>query len=103
MTDHPITPPPELVREWIAKFWDEPVEDIDPALGGYDLAARAAQWGADHELEACCKWLVKQGWFSADEHEAIEELRIARRPKPPPIAPIRASSTRTGAYASGSA
>ena len=82
---HPITPPPELVREWIAKFWDEPVEDVDPARGGYDLATRAAQWGADIELEACCMWLANGRnhtltWEQATNYSA--NLRAARRPKP---------------------
>ena len=52
MTDYPITPPPELVVQWIKKFsqpndprWQEDEQDI---------ATRAAQWGADIELEACC-------------------------------------------------
>lgn len=71
---HPITPPPELVSQWCndCGHWTD-FENV--------LAIRAAQWGSDQELEACCKWLVKQGWFSADEHEAIEELRASRRPK----------------------
>jgi hypothetical protein len=49
-----------------------------------DLATRAAQWGADQELEACCEWLVSEGWFKY-EHEAVEDLRAARRPKPPSL------------------
>ena len=54
---------------------------VDYAL---DLATKAAQWGANQELEACCEWLVSEGWFKY-EHEAIEELRVARRPKPPSL------------------
>jgi hypothetical protein len=46
MTDHPITPPPELVREWASE-----------SLATQNLCDRAAQWGADQELEACCKWV----------------------------------------------
>jgi hypothetical protein len=43
------------------------------------IAARAAQWGADQELEACCEWLKKEVY-----HFAVgAELRAARRPKPP--------------------
>jgi hypothetical protein len=82
MTD-PITPPPELVHQWAAA---SPLQ-IDDETYGYEvyIARHATQWGADQELEACCEWLVKQGWFSADEHEAIEELRAARRPKPPSL------------------
>jgi hypothetical protein len=36
------------------------------------------------ELEACCEWLVNEGWFKY-EHEAVEDLRAARRPKPPSL------------------
>jgi hypothetical protein len=71
---HPITPPPELVEQWMQSHSTK-----------YDLARQAAQWGANQELEACSEWLVKQGWFSSDEHEAIEELRAARRPRPPSL------------------
>ena len=69
---HPITPPPKLVDQW-----------CDPRTTGsmhfdrYDLAARAAQWGADQELEACCEWLDREGWSGESR-----QLRAARRPKP---------------------
>jgi hypothetical protein len=42
------------------------------------LAIQAARWGADTELEACCKWLD-------NFRELGEELRAARRPKPPSL------------------
>jgi hypothetical protein len=48
------------------------------------IAIRAARWGADQELEACCEWLVSEGWFKY-EHEAVEDLRASRRPKPPSL------------------
>jgi hypothetical protein len=41
------------------------------------LATRAAQWGADQELEACCEWTAIVGGADA--------LRAARRPKPPSL------------------
>jgi len=44
------------------------------------IANRAAQWGADQELEACCEWLKSEG--HEYEHEA---LFAARRPKPPSL------------------
>ena len=74
MTDyHPITPPPELVKEWTQyrgyscadELWDY-------------LAAQAAQWGADMELEACLGHLLRCGFSDAD----ILRLRAARRPQP---------------------
>jgi hypothetical protein len=67
---HPITPPDELIGEW-----------IDTDEGGLNvisrIATRAAQWGADQELEACCELLDKfnDGFW-------CDELRAARRPKP---------------------
>jgi hypothetical protein len=43
-------------------------------------ANRAAQWGADQELEACCELLTKD-WGSGHG----ERLRRFRRPKPPSL------------------
>jgi hypothetical protein len=77
MTDHPITPPPELVQDWLIDGAGK------PSLVNY-LATEAAQWGADQELEACCEWLVSDGWFRY-EHEAVQDLRAARRPAPKPL------------------
>ena len=78
MTDqHPITPPPELAEKWRDAWIDAKLKHD----GLIDfLAAQAAQWGADQELEACCKWL--------DERTIINgstALRTARRPKPPSL------------------
>jgi hypothetical protein len=67
-----ITPPPELVGQW---------QDESPETQIADhvqyLATRAAQWGADQELEACCEWTAIVGGADA--------LRAARRPKPPSL------------------
>jgi hypothetical protein len=70
MTDHPITPSPELVRQWA---------EMLASGSGQAVFAMAAQWGADQELEACCKVLEYQ--FMADSIH----LRAARRPKPPSL------------------
>ncbi|NBW23395.1 MAG: hypothetical protein EBR82_87180 [Caulobacteraceae bacterium] len=79
---HPITPPPELVQQWI--------NEEDGLTAGH-IATRAAQWGwdqrepeiqavADQELEACCHY------FARDLRESLAlELRAARRPKPPSL------------------
>ena len=87
MTDHPITPPPELVQEWghDANLSGVPYDD-ETGHWAYEqhVATQAAQWGADQELEACCEWLVKEGWFRY-EHEAVQDLHSARRPKPPSL------------------
>jgi hypothetical protein len=72
--NHPITPPPELVRQWVAEA-NEYIEQEE-----YVFANRAAQWGADQELEACCEWGDKNLPVSA-----IHYLRAARRPKPPSL------------------
>ncbi len=71
MTDS-ITPPPELVRRWILES-DILGEDMYEGI-----ATSAAQWGADQELEACCEWLENQPQW-------MEDLRAARRPKPPSL------------------
>jgi hypothetical protein len=67
--DRPIAPPPELVTQWYM--------DATGPLYEKELAIRAAQWGADQELEACCEWVAVESIVAATE------LRAARRPKPP--------------------
>jgi predicted DNA-binding transcriptional regulator YafY len=42
-----------------------------------NICAQAAQWGADQELEACCRWTAIVGGADA--------LRAARRPEPPSL------------------
>ena len=73
---HPITPPPELVREWCLhssehetyeQFWCH-------------IATQAAQWGADMELEACCEWFAND--VVSEVVSVVAELRAARRPEP---------------------
>jgi hypothetical protein len=69
-----IIPPPDLVRQWVEK------------TSTFEYVANcAAQWGADQELEACCK--VVSHWYG-DWHKGIHlptMLRAARRPKPPSL------------------
>ncbi len=76
MTEHPITPPPELIYEWAEDR--ELLRDPLP-LPEY-IANCAAQWGADQELAACCEWVK-----SKQTYWAHDELRTARRPKPPSL------------------
>ncbi len=71
---HPITPSPELVQQWRRSG---PAEAAVNNAYERHIATRAAQWGADTELEACCEWLKLEG--HEHEHEA---LLTARRPKP---------------------
>ena len=86
---HPITPPPELVEQW-----------IEDGLAARHIATQAARWGADQqlkldadqiaqsyqagadqELEACCEALRVRGPAS----EMIKYLRTSRLPKPPSL------------------
>ena len=71
MTDHPITPPPELVQQWMTEERSQDYFCITE-----QVAHRAAQWGADQELEACCKLLELS--FEWDV-SACEDLRAERR------------------------
>ena len=68
--EHPITPPPELVQGWYEDKTDY-----------FSDMIRAAQWGADQELEACCEWL--EDWVGNDSYAV--PMRAARRPKPPSL------------------
>ena len=72
MTNHPITPPPELVSEWANMF--EFHSDAE-------VFTEVARWGSDTELEACCGELRWRGAAS----EMIKYLHAARRPKPPSL------------------
>ena len=67
--EHPITPPPHLIEQWMQDHSTK-----------YALSRQAAQWGADQELEACCEWLMLNGYGAA-----ISRLHAARRPKAPSL------------------
>jgi hypothetical protein len=71
--NHPITPTPELLEQWEAETAHTTKDEA------WHIAVQAARWGADQELEACCKWLPKLPPWSADD------LRRHRRPKPPSL------------------
>ena len=88
-TEHPITPPPELVQQWWEKA-DQHVDRDDPKTYFDHVATQAARWGADQELEACCEYLRKNVTkFTGGAHlfaqRKSDELRAARRPKPPTL------------------
>jgi len=76
---HPITPPAGLVDKW-SEEWHRS-EDDNTSFEAWMLA-RAAQWGADQELEACCEWV---GCMFHGHKTWSDELRAARRPKPPSL------------------
>jgi hypothetical protein len=79
---HPITPPPELVQQWR----EQAPRYRDGGVGREDwLMARAAQWGADQELEACRMEIIDgAGLFYIDETSdrvrLAEDIWTARRP-----------------------
>ena len=73
---HPITPPPELVQQWFKEVSGAPVF-VSPT--DVHMCTRAAQWGADQELEACCELMDR------DFMAGPSDLRAARRPKPPSL------------------
>ena len=64
---HQITPPPELIEQWMQSHSTK-----------YDLARQAAQWGADQELKACLR-------YAGDNGLSLSRMRAARRPKPPSL------------------
>ena len=67
---HPITPPPELVQQWIEQGVSRPPSADYMTC----FATLAARWGADMELEACCKLL------ELSDSNAREFLTATRRP-----------------------
>ena len=81
MTDHPITPPPELVEQWEAETAHTTKDET------WHVAVQAARWGADQELEACCDHIRDYQWGFVERpngtqiHRAVD-LELARRPKP---------------------
>ena len=72
-----IEPPPELVEQWEEQFLERPT--INGCFIQSYIATQAARWGADQELEACCKWLPKLPPWSGND------LRKHRRPNPPSL------------------
>jgi hypothetical protein len=80
-----ITPPPELVQQWMEELYGGPVSVISPFDQRVLIAV--AQWGADQQLAEDAKWL---------DHNALNEphlritpvgesLKEAMRPKPPSL------------------
>jgi hypothetical protein len=81
---HPITPPPELRRQWLDN------DHFSMVTGTHDLMSitrdrlnsvmdQSAQWGADQELEACCEYLKDNELCDPFFYKVF---RSHRRPKP---------------------
>ena len=66
-----------MVQQWQSAFYGITVA---PGEATIDIATKAARWGADQELEACCMWITREKSVLI-----AEELGIARRPKPPTL------------------
>ena len=78
VSDHPITPPPELVQQWKRTA---PHQSNEHEHYHY-ITLCAAQWGADQELEACIAWFDRH----IPGYELVaDKLRAARRPRPPSL------------------
>jgi hypothetical protein len=80
MTD-PMTPPTKLWQQWEEDWHHNKAKHIE--LEPY-IATQAAQWGADQELEACCEYVYERLKLTTVACIA-QELRAARRPKPPSL------------------
>ncbi len=95
---HPITPPPELVKPSSSQL-REILDGLDrcfsrPSKFEYlrawirdwtsDKVSRAAQWGAEEELEACCAQISQCHLLTAEQRIVISQyLYACRRPEPP--------------------
>jgi hypothetical protein len=75
---HPITPPPELVEQWVRMLEYLPDKQV---------FSKVAQWGADQQLAEDAEWLNQHALDSP--HLKItpmgESLKEAMRPKPPSL------------------
>jgi hypothetical protein len=74
---HRIIPSPELLNQW-KRDWVYYTHNPANLDEGTYIAIKAAIWGADQELEACCEWIE-----DPDLNVDTYKLRSARRPKPP--------------------
>jgi len=81
VSDHLITPPPELVQQLCdsaalsRSFKNISIKEVDVLL-----ILEAFQAGADQELDACCEWFANEGYGTAPDR-----IRMHRRPKPPSL------------------
>ena len=83
---HPITPPPELVQQWLGEYFGCVVSGELSDSERY-LATQAARWGADQQLEQDAKWLDTNALFSRNLtiSPSGDALRKEMRPKPPSL------------------
>ena len=81
MTDHPITPPPELVEQWVQATESNDCIGAFPTNFEKRICTAAARWGADQELEACYQWVTHE----LNMPGSAICLREDRRPKLPSL------------------
>ena len=72
-----LMPPANLMKEW----YDECRASEKPLHWPLFSVLKAAQWGADQQLEACCDWVEKNDMLKRAHHD----LRAHCRPKPPSL------------------
>ena len=82
---HPITPPPELVRQW----WVDAQVNLSPNTLCWvnHVATAAARWGSDQELEECCS-IALTALCCGTKHQRrhlVDRIRDLRRPKLPTL------------------
>jgi hypothetical protein len=87
MTEHPITPLPELVEQWVQATESNDCIGALPTNFEQRICIAAAQWGADQQLAKDAEWL---DYNTLNEpHLRItpmgESLKEAMRPKPPSL------------------
>ena len=72
---YPITPPPELVQEWVDMLGSRSDQDVFTLVAG---------WGSDRELQACCAQISQCHLLTINQSATIAKyLHSCRRPKPP--------------------
>ena len=87
MTDqHPITPPPELVQQWIKESQYITEDQLGKRMNLIsmneikfrEIIDKISQYSADQELIECLR-------YASDNGLSITRMRTARRPKPPSL------------------
>lgn len=71
--EHPITPPPELVEQWMKEASGQP-----PGPDARVIATLAVRWGADEQLQMDANWVTLQ----MSNKMSAERLIAEMRPKP---------------------
>ena len=75
--EHPVVPPTELLNRWR--------HDHNFTVSSFNkVLIEAAQWGADIELEECCKQFESNSVCGTkfQRRSSVRDLRNKRRPEP---------------------